>query len=82
MDDPPLVRRLQARSDLDREVHHSITAHGALDDLLVKALAFDIFHGDIRLLVQFLDLVDGADVGMRQGSRCLGLPDEPRFSLG
>ncbi len=49
--------------------------------VLSQALALDIFHGDEDFAPIFFDLMDGADIGMGEGSGSLGFPEEPHFGF-
>jgi hypothetical protein len=46
-------------------------------DFLTEALSFHVAHHDEGVSVRFVNLVDGTDVWIVQGRRCLGFVEKP-----
>jgi hypothetical protein len=46
-----------------------------------KVTAFDEFHGDEGLAVGFVNLMDGGNIGMIQGRRCLSFAQKALLLL-
>ncbi len=60
------VRRYQRFRHLYADVQHFLDAHGVPGDVLLQALAFELFHHDERMPVVVFNAVDGADIGVVQ----------------
>ena len=48
---------------------------------MLQCITVQVFHGDERLAVLFANVVDGADIGVVEGGRGLGLAPETLQSL-
>ena len=55
--------------------------HRTVADQVLQSVTVEVLHGDERLAVLFANVVDGADVGMVEGGRGLGLTPETLQSL-
>ena len=67
------MRRLQCVRDLQSPVQQSGQGNGLVADSLAQGLPFEQLHGDEGTPLIFVDLVDGADVGMIEGRGGAGL---------
>ena len=72
MDNTPLMRRMKPLGDLLRDFNDLLELQWPLFDFLGDGLPIDVLHGDERLAVVLIDLVDGGDIGMTQLGRCFG----------
>ena len=70
------MRGSQTFAGLDGDVQGFVQLQGTLFDFLPHGRAFEIGHGQEGLALGFIDLVDGADVGMIEGGGGSGLPPE------
>ena len=61
------MRGSQAFAGLDGDVQRFVQLQGTLLDLLPHGQAFEIGHGQEGLALGFIDLVDGADIGVIEG---------------
>src|SRR5215813_7013565 len=58
------VRCLESRSDLNAEIKNDFQIQPSAHDLLAQGLAFEQFHRDEWLTINFVDLEDRANVGV------------------
>ena len=76
------MRGVERVSDGRADTNQVVEGDGASRNAIAKGLAFEKFHGDEVLTVGFIDLVDGADVGVIEGGRGAGLTKEAFDHLG
>src|SRR3954463_12881743 len=75
MDDALVVRRVERVRYLNSDIEQTVEHHRRARDHAVERGAFELLHADEPLAIRFVDLVDGADVGMVQRR------SRPRFPL-
>ena len=66
MDDPFVVRAHERARDLHAVAEDRLRRQPGLHAQRAQRLALDQLHDDVELAVGLADLVDGADVGVRQ----------------
>ena len=66
VDDPLRVGRIQAICNLNRQVQQLIRLKRLAFDAVFKGLSFQQLHGDEGPAFEFVDVMNGADVGMIQ----------------
>ena len=66
MDDSFGVRRIERVRYLHAEVEHLLDRQRLIFDPVLQRLAIEKFHGDERLAVHFVHVVNRADIGMIQ----------------
>ena len=76
VDDPLGVGGVETLGHLERDVRGLAVGEGAAGQPALQVEPFGQGHGDEDLLVELLDGVDGADVGVIEGGRGLGLAEE------
>ena len=64
MEDAQIMRSLKTIGDLHAAGQHQLHACGTFSDHLVQALARNVLHDDVGLIVFLADLIDRAHVGM------------------
>ena len=65
-----VVRGGQAGADLARDLQRFVGGQAAdAAQQRRQVFAVDVFHGEERLIVGFADVVDAADIGMRDAAR-------------
>ena len=74
MDDPTFMGGIQGIGNLDAERQHHVDFKRLASDAMFQCYAIEIFHGDKRLSVLIVDLVDRADVRMVQSGSRLRFP--------
>ncbi len=67
------MRRVQGVGDLDAQREDGFQLHRAGGDVMLERRTFQVLHGDESFAVLLANVVDGADVGMIEGRRGLGL---------
>jgi hypothetical protein len=78
VDDPGMVRVVEAAADLDRDVERVAERQRSALQPLLERLAIVVRHGDERLpIVGRIHVVDRADIGMVERGRRLRFLDEP-----
>ncbi len=77
VDDARAVRGVERLGDLGRDLEHLARFERLAGDVSLEIRALQPLHGDERLAVVVLDLVDGADVGMVQPRQRVRLATEP-----
>jgi hypothetical protein len=77
MNDSLGVGGVQRVGEVDAERKEGFHFQGAPGDVVLQRRAFQKLHGNVRFSILFADVVDGADVGMIQGRRCLGFALKP-----
>ena len=82
MDDLGGLRRFEGLADLHRDPEDLPQRHRLGGQPVLEGPAADILHGDERLPCRLAGLVDLADVGVVEGRRRLGLPEEPPTCVG
>jgi hypothetical protein len=75
---PGLFLPRSARTSSSSKIERLIEWKWALSDPLSEALTLDTFHRNKQLAVNFIDLMDSADVGMVEGGGSLCFIQEPR----
>ena len=70
------VRRIQRFGYINRNREQLFHLDGPIPDEMFQRLAFQVLHDNEGLVAFFADVINGADVGMVQGGRCLGLSPE------
>jgi hypothetical protein len=73
MDDTRGVGGFKSIGNLDAVIEEFLQGKGLAVDTLLERLAVQQFHDDDGLVLELLDLVDRADVGMIQSRRGAGL---------
>ncbi len=73
VDDACGVGSIQSIGDLNRQTEQNIRLNRLSRDALLQSDAVQEFHDDISAAVLFADIVNGADVGMVECRRRLGL---------
>ena len=81
MDDSLGVRCVECVGDLNRQAQEHLGLQGFAGNEMLQRHAVKKLHGDERLPVLIVDLIDGADVGMVQGRSGLGLTLKAAQSL-
>ena len=91
MDDAPLVRRLQAGGNLNRNIEQLIEREGlrrlgalrAASQVITQGLPFQQLHHDEGLPFVLAEFVDGANIGMvqRRGSARLAFKTLQRLGI-
>ncbi|MNY02582.1 hypothetical protein D3C86_1351560 [compost metagenome] len=77
VDDPRLVRVVEGRADLDRDVHHLLDREGGLLlQEVAEALALEQLHGHVVAIAVLAVVVDRDDVGMAHARGGHGLAPE------
>jgi len=71
------VRGIQGISDLNRQVHDLIGLEWLAGNTLAQRLAFEQLHCNEGSLLEFVDIMDDADVGMIQSGSRAGFPPKP-----
>ena len=74
MDDALRVCRVESVGDLNTQIKHRFDLQRLTSDSMPERLTLQQFHGDEGSPVGFVNLIDGADVGVVQRGRGLGLP--------
>ena len=69
------MRGIESVRDLEAQIEHGLDLQRLASDPMPERLPFQQFHGDEGSPIDFVDLVDGADVGVVQRG-C-----SPRFPL-
>ena len=77
MDDAGGVRFGQGLRRLDADLDDVAGRQSRFPDPLGQVLAIDVLHDDEDVAVFFADFIDGANIGMVQCGRGLGLVDQP-----
>jgi len=72
MNDTGGVSGIEAVGDLDAPIEEGFGVERAAVDVVFEGLAVEKFHGDEVAAFEFVDFVDGADVGMVEGGGGLG----------
>jgi len=72
---------IQGIGDLDSEREHGLDVQGLPVDPVFKRLAFQQLHGNEGAVTHFVDLIDGADVGVIESGSRFGFALEPAESL-
>ncbi len=67
MDDAGGVGGVEAVGNLDAPVEEGFDVERAAGDFVFQSLAIEEFHGDEVAAFEFVNFVDGADVGVIQG---------------
>ena len=67
------VRRIQRVSELDAQLQDFVDLEGLSADAVLQRLSLQQLHGDEGPAFLHVDIVDGADVGVIEGGRGLGL---------
>ena len=81
MDDAFGVGSVESIGNLDSDGEQRLQIHRTVADQVLQGVAVEELHGDERLAVLVADVVDGADIGMVEGGRGLGLTPETLQSL-
>jgi len=67
MDDALMVRGVECVGDLNADVEQTVERQGSADDQAIECRAVELLHADMKpLAIGFVDLEDGADVGVIQ----------------
>ncbi len=82
VDDPLAVRRLEGRGDLGSEPQCLIEGQQPSGEAFCKGLPLEQFHHEVLDAVLIPDIVERADVRMRELRDRLGLPLEPLPHVG
>ena len=83
MNHAALMRELQAREHLDRDVELALERERiAQRDHVGEIAAFDQLHRDVELALGFAEVVDRDDVGVLDGSRGARLTQEALLHVG
>jgi len=72
----------QPVADLDGDFEDFLDGQPPFGDIFLKRGAVDIFHGEIRPPLVFVDLVDNDDIWVAELGRRLSLPFEPFPAVG
>src|SRR5208337_2099952 len=81
VDDSLGVRGIESISDFDAEIQERLHLHGTTRNAVLQRRTLQILHGNERLPPRFANVINGADVGMVQGRRCLCLSLKTRQCL-
>ena len=82
MDNAFGVSSIQSTRNLDCQRQKSLGFHGTPRNAVLQRHAVQKLHGDERLAILFVNLVNRANVGMVEGGGSLSLALEPSQSLG
>ena len=75
------VRGLEGVGDLDAEIEQGVELEGSRGEAVAQGFAFEQLHGDERLPVVLVDVVDRTDVGVLERGGGAGLALEPLEGL-
>ncbi len=82
VDDALGMRGIERLGDVNADREQLLHLQRTIADEMLQRLAFQILHDDVGLIAFFADVINGADVGMIQGRRGLGLTPEAAERCG
>ena len=82
VDDALGMRRVEGFGNIDADREQLLHLQRSIADEMLERLAFEILHDDEGLIAILADVVNGADIGMIQRRRRLGLAAEAAEGRG